>query len=330
VGHERLVGDTGGRPLVPALPPDRIVPRTRRASVLARVRRAWVVYLFLLPTLLLLLGMKYLPAGLAMGYSFFDWNGVQSGRFVGLDNYLRLASDPVFLGSLANLLVYTAGIVALTIVPPFIAAELLLDVRSSRLQYAFRALFVVPLVVPSIVVLLIWRFFFNPLAGVLNQLLEPLGVPPLAWLTDPHIALGSVLLVGFPWVGGVAFLIFLAGLQSIPKDLWDAVELDGPGRLRRIVTFDLPLILGEVRVLVVLGILGAIQGFGVIMVLTFGGPGYSTMVPGLYMYLQAFGGGARFGYATAIGVVLFVIIAALTGVTLRTIRSSTAYDPTSR
>ena len=285
-----------------------------------------MIYAFLLPTILLLIAMKYVPALLALGYSLFDWNGVQAGTFVGLENYVRLSRDPVFLQSVVTLGVYTAGIVALTLGPPFLAAQLMLDVHHDRLQYLFRILLVIPLVVPSIVILLIWRFLFNPMIGVLNMLLEPFGVPPQTWLADPDLALASVLLVGFPWIGGVAFLILLAGLQSIQRDLWDAVALDGPGRIRRVVTFDVPLILSQVRILVVLGILGAIQGFGVILVLTNGGPGYSTMVPGLYMYLQAFQG-SRFGYATAIGAVLFLVIAALSAITLRSIRSSTAYDP---
>lgn len=308
---------------VPSHPQSYLTRQVRRA------RRARWAYVFLLPSIVLLIGLKFVPAGLAILLSLFNWNGRATGAFVGLQNFQDLAADPVFRQSFLNLGVYIAGIVALTLGPPLLAAELVMGLRRPRIQFAFRTLLVIPLVVPTIVILLVWRFLYNPLVGPLNQLLAGFGIGPVLFLADPNIAMASVLFVGFPWCSGIAFLIYLAGLQAIPTDLWDAAEIDGAQGLRRFLSFDLPLILSEVRILVVLGIIAGIQSFGTILVLTFGGPRYTTMVPGLYMYLQAFQSG-RFGYATAIGVVLFVFVLALTAVTLRAVRSSTAYDPTGR
>lgn len=210
---------------------------------------------------------------------------------------------------------------------PLLVAKLILSLRDPRWQFAFRILFVVPLVVPSVVIYLIWQFIYDPNIGLLNQTLALLHLTGLqqTWLGDPHLALYSIMFVGFPWVDGFALLIFTAGIQAIPAEILEAAAIDGASTWPRFLRIELPLLLGQLRLILVLTIINGIQDFTAILVLTGGGPANATVVPGLYLYLNAFDGG-RFGYACAIGAVLFVIIVAFTIVNLTVLRPSTEYE----
>ena len=130
---------------------------------------------------------------------------------------------------------------------------------------------------------------------------------------------------GFPWVSGIAVLIYLAALNNIGEELFDAARIDGALGFTRVRTIDFPLVLGQVKLLSVLAIIGSLQGYAMQLVLTKGGPGYATEVPGLVMYQEAFSY-QRLGYACALGLVLFVVILALTYINLRYIRSSVEYE----
>jgi raffinose/stachyose/melibiose transport system permease protein len=188
---------------------------------------------------------------------------------------------------------------------------------------------VIPIIVPFIVVMLVWRSILaaQPL-GVANAVLESIGLAHLQqpWLGDPSIALRSVLFVGFPWVGAVGLLIFYAGLINIPEPLNDAVKIDGGHVLQRIWFLDLPLIIGQIKVVLVLSLINSIQELAGILVLTGGGPAFSTTVPALHMYKSAFEGD-RFGYASAIGLVMFVLILGITYLNMRFIKSDVEYEP---
>jgi ABC-type sugar transport system permease subunit len=131
--------------------------------------------------------------------------------------------------------------------------------------------------------------------------------------------------IGFPWVSGVAVLIYLAALNNIGEDILDAAKLDGAMGFTRVRTVDFPLVLGQVKLLSVLAIIGSLQGYAMQLVLTKGGPGYATEVPGLVMYQEAFSY-QRLGYACSIGLVLFLVILALTYLNLRYVRSSVEYQ----
>jgi raffinose/stachyose/melibiose transport system permease protein len=133
-------------------------------------------------------------------------------------------------------------------------------------------------------------------------------------------------LVGFPWIAGINFLIYLAGLQGIPTEVMDAAAVDGATGFRRFWLIDLRLIMGQIKLLVILSVVFSLQSFVLILIMTNGGPGYASMVPGLLMYKAAFQDG-RFGYACAIGTVLFVVIFALTYINMRYIRSETDHTP---
>ena len=148
-----------------------------------------------------------------------------------------------------------------------------------------------------------------------------LDLQPQNWLGDGDIALYSLMLMGFPWVGTISMLIFYAGLQSIPDSVLESARLDGATGVRRFVTIDFPLILGQFKLLLILGIIGGIQGFQNVMILTYGGPGKATDMPGLMMFREAFEYG-KLGYGTTIGVVMFLVILTLTYVNMKYIRPS--------
>jgi raffinose/stachyose/melibiose transport system permease protein len=297
----------------------------RRRSTLAQIWQKRQVYLFLVPTFALLVTFRYYPAFSALYHSLFNWNGAQINVFIGLANYAELLRDPVIHISARNMLIFVTAGLALSLIPPLIAAELIFSLSSGRLQYFFRVLFVIPMVVPTMVTLLIWRFLYNPIFGLFNQILGLFGIPPQIWLASPQLAIWSIIFIGFPWVSGFSLLVYLAGLQAIPQEVWDAVKMDGAVGLNRFFRVDLPLILAQVRVLTILAILGAIQNFGTVLVLTNGGPGYATMVPGLRMYLVGFETG-RMGYATAIGTAMFVLILSFTYLNMRYVRSSVEFQ----
>lgn len=295
------------------------------ASPVSRRRSGWRryyrYYLYLAPTFILLLVFGYYPPISAMYHAFFNWDGVAIDQFTGLDNFKQMFQDPALGSSVINALWLLLVAVFANIVPPLFVAELIFNLRSGRAKYWYRVILVIPIVVPTIVIWLLWYFFYDPDAGLFNGILRALGLPAMGFLTDPGQALPALMLIGFPWVSGVAVLIYLAALNNIGDAILDAARLDGALGFTRVRTIDVPLVLGQVKLLSVLAIIGSLQGFALQLVLTKGGPGYATEVPGLVMYQQAFSY-QHLGYACAIGLVLFVVILALTYVNLRYIRSS--------
>jgi ABC-type sugar transport system permease subunit len=187
-------------------------------------------------------------------------------------------------------------------------------------------------IVPGLVTLFIWKFFFDANFGVLNRILDATGLKlllidldnvfhwgvfhadaPVAWLSQPELIIPSLILWGFPWIGTVGVLIYLAGLQAIGNEIYEAADLDGVNGFQKFVHIELPLILTQIRLTLVLLIIGTLQGYGLQFLLLGenGGAGGRGMVPGLWMFNRAFIAG-EFGYACAIGMTLFVFILLLT------------------
>jgi len=299
----------------------------QRRTLRRTLRHKKHLYLYLVPTFLLLAIFNYYPPLSAFYHAFFDWDGYQQLTFVGLGNFGQMLHDATLLGSVPHLLFLVLASLITGLTVPLLVAELIFSLRNARLGYLYRLLFVVPIVVPQIVTILLWQFILDPNNGVLDAVL---GVvegrnPNIDWLGDPRIALYALVLVGFPWVQGVNVLIYLAGLQSMPASVLDAAQLDGATGLRRLRYIDLPLLTGQVKILSILAIIAGVQGFGLQFVLTQGGPGFATMVPGYLMYQDAFQN-THFGYGSAIGLVLFLIILAATYLNLRYVRSSVEYE----
>jgi raffinose/stachyose/melibiose transport system permease protein len=317
---EQLTVETREVPLAP--------PTRRQRTLWDDVRRKGHLYLFLVPTFIFLLAFMYYPAFTAIRLSFFSWDGFSDPRWIGLGNFERMFGNSIMRESIRVMLILAVARVVIIITTPLLAAELVFHLMSQRWQYWYRVIFVVPLVVPDVVTYLIWQFIFNPSVGLANVLLQNVGLDFLAnnWLGSHRTVLMSLILVGFPWIAGINFLIYLAGLQNIPGEVLDAASVDGATGFRRFWMVDLHLIMGQIKLLVILSVIFSLQSFVLILIMTNGGPGYSSMVPGLLMYQAAFQDG-NFGYACAVGTALFIVIFALTYINMRYIRSETDYVP---
>ena len=300
--------------------------RSSFPDLLRRIYANKTVYLFLAPSFLLMLLFSYYPFLSAIQHSFTRWTVGGVSRFIGLNNFIELAGDDIFRTALANLLKLSAFAIVVNVTAPLFAAELVFNMKSARLQYVSRAMLVFPMVVPFIVMVLVWGFIYDAEVGIINQFLSLLRLENLrrAWLGDSRFALLAMMFIGFPWVGGFSLLIYLSGLQAISSEILDSSLIDGVNVVKRFWFIDLPMVLGQVKLILILSVINSLQSFGVQLILTEGGPGFATLVPGLYMYNMGFWY-ARMGYATTIGFALFILIFGLTYLNFKGIRVETEY-----
>ena len=287
--------------------------QSAQRSLRSRIWRARYLYLFLLPSFILLLTFVYWPALLAFYRSFFFYDGYSINRFVGINQYKFVLSDPVFHLSLKNLAIFLAFELTIPLFGPIVAAEAIYNLHNRRHQGFWRFILIVPAIIPALVHLLIWQYIYHPIGGAANIMLKSIGLPTQTWLADPALVKPAIMFTKVPWVGGVWMLVYLAGLMAIPSEVIDASIVDGASRLRRFFSIDLPMIWGQIKLTMILIVIFKIQGFFDVLVLTDGGPVNSSLVPGLYLYHQAFGAQASeatkdFGKASAVGVILFVVI----------------------
>lgn len=275
-------------------------------------RKGPLIYLALLPTFALIAIFNYVPIYSAFKHAFYRWDPGGVHIFIGLGNFFRLLHDPVFWKALQNLLIITVVNGTIKIAIPLIVAAMIFHLKQERLRYLYRVLFVIPMVVPTMVIILIWNYIYSD-AGILSEALRSMGGERVirAWLGSPQTALASVLGVGFPFVSGLALLVFYAGLMNIPDSILDAAIMDGVSAVRLFFVIELPLLVRQLRVILVLTILGAVQSYEIFLILTRGGPGYETMVPGLWMYLNGFSFN-EMGYACCIGLVMFLLMLSFT------------------
>ncbi|MDQ3443581.1 MAG: sugar ABC transporter permease [Chloroflexota bacterium] len=294
------------------------------------MRRAWkarIAYLFALPAVALIALFSYYPAAMAIYYSFTNYSLRSITEWVGFDNYQNiLFDDPYFRVGIKNMLIITVTSVIKTLTVPLLIAELIFWLRNSWHSYIFRTLFILPTVVPGLVFTLMWRQIYDPDTGLINELLGVLGLDNLqtAWLGNPETALWAIIGVGFPWVDAFALLILLGGLLNINSELFDAAKVDGASVWQRFRNIDLPLLVPQFRILLFFAIAGTVQGFVSIFILTRGGPGMTTYIPSLQMYMRIADG--DFGYASAVGVILFLFILVATFVVLRLRRNDGVED----
>jgi ABC-type sugar transport system permease subunit len=289
--------------------------------------RSRISYLLILPTIVLLLIFNYYPAASGLYHAFTEWTPGISTKWIGLENFQDLVNSPYFFIGVRNAV--TLALAAfLKLAVPLLVAELIFHIRNSVVSYSMRTLFVIPLVLPSVVTILLWVNIYDPNIGLLNQTLHALGLDSLtkAWLGDRNAALPAIIAIGFPWVSPFALLIFYGGLVSIPEELFDAAKVDGANIWTRFRRIDIPMMIGQIRLLVILVFIGSIQEFQSIFLTTGGGPGNVTYTPALELYYQATRF-SNFGLASAMGAVLFFVILGGTILNLRAVRSQTEYQP---
>jgi raffinose/stachyose/melibiose transport system permease protein len=289
-----------------------------------RVRDAIGLYALLAPTFILLGIFSLVPFVVAFVTSFYDYEVGGESRFVGFANYLEyLRHDYTLLKSFGNMLFLTGFAVIVVIVVPLIVAKLIFSLSSERARYIYRILFLFPIVVPNVAVYLIWKSLIYGEGGLLNNVLRAAGMERHieGWLSEPATVLWAIAFIGFPFAGGINILIYYAGLTAIPDSVHEAATIDGATGVRKFLLIDVPLVMSQIKLLVMLTIIGGLQAFEAIYIITKGQPGFESMVPGLWMYLNAFMF-QRMGYACAIGVMLFLLILLLTTLNLKFFRSA--------
>jgi multiple sugar transport system permease protein len=269
---------------------------------------------FISPWLIGVLTFQVYPFFASFYYSLRSTTLLSPGTFVGLDNYRELARDPLFWTSLKNTFYYTsASIVVGTVAAISLAMLLNMRVRGLTL---YRVIFYMPSIVPLAAVSVIWIWILHPTYGVANYVLGSLGLPTPGWFSDPRWAMPGLIIVSL-WGLGNAMIIYLAGLQGIPGELYEAAQLDGATAWQRTWNITLPLLSPVILFNVIIGLIGGFQYFVEPFVITQGGPADATLTYGLYLYNNAFLF-FKMGYAAAMAWILFVIIMLITMILLRT------------
>lgn len=280
------------------------VGRPARWSPL-RLRDAFWGYLFIAPSMLGVLMFTLFPVLAALGISFSEWNLITPPRFVGLEGYRALLSDPVFGKVLLNTLYYTAGSVPLNLVLS-LALALALNQKIRGIA-VYRTAYFMPVVSSMVAVGLIWAWLYDTDYGLINALLARLHLPPVAWLTSTEWAMPAVIVTSVWKSLGFNMVIFLAALQDVPEGLYEAARIDGAGAWRLFRHITLPLISPAVFFVVVMGIIGSFQAFDQVYVMTEGGPARATTVIVYYIWQNAFKF-FKMGYASAMAYVLFLLV----------------------
>lgn len=284
----------------------------KKKTMVQRIRDNRLCYLFVLPAILVIGIFKYYPFLTSIYQSLYEWNGANIHRFTGIGNYVELFQDDVFWQSMVNILKICIFTVVINLFFPFVAAELVANLKG-RKQNFFKIGFIVPMVVPGMVVTLLWRWILAGDSGIVNMILEKIGLGSLAtpWLATSATSLWAILAIGFPWISGLPFLLYLAGRQAISNDLYECASLEGASTWQKIRHIDIPLLSGQRKLIITYMLIQAFQLFDRPMVLTNGGPGTSSMTPALYLYQRAFNNN-EFGYSATIGVVLFITVLVVT------------------
>ena len=290
----------------------------------ARLKSTLGCYTVILPSILLLLTFVYLPVVWAFSKSLYEFEIGGQSRFVGLSHYIEyLSLDPTCGPSMLNMLLLTVFAVCVRLTFPLIVAKLIHSLPCERWRHVYRIVFLIPIVVPFVAVQLIWVQMIYSDQGLLNELLRLMNMSEWArgWLGDPKTALMAVMLVGFPFIGGFEVLIYYAGLAAIPESVNEAASLEGCTGVKKFLRIDIPLVLSQLKLILILTVIHGLQGFEALFILTRGGPGFKTTVPGLWMYFNAFSF-QRMGYACAIGVILFLMVMTLTLLNIKYFRSA--------
>ncbi len=291
--------------------------RTRRTGRAAR-RESLVGYAFLTPNLILLGLFVLLPLGGAMVISLQQTNGFGDGRFVGLDNYVRLLSDSVFWRSTINTALFTLIVTPAAMALGMGAAVLLNSVLPAR--GVFRSVLILPMAISGVATALIGVLMFDENSGVLDKMLRFAGLPAIDWQSSGPAAFASVVLVTLWWRVGFNMLIYLAALQGISPELYEAARLDGANGWQRFRHVTVPLVGPSTFFLLVMNVIYSFQVFDIVFVLTGGGPQNATSVLVTYAYDNGFVTRDQ-GYAAAIGIVLLVLTLTFTAVQWRASRS---------
>jgi len=278
-------------------------------------RRTIQGLLFISPWIIGFLGFSVYPLAGSLYYSLTHYDVLRPPRFVGLANYVEmLSSDKMFGTVLYN----TLWFVVIAVPASFVTAFLLAVLLNQKIKFrsVFRSIFFLPSITPAVASVMVWLWIYNTQFGLINGVLIGLGMKVIPWLSSPALAKPSLTIVQC-WMQGTAIVIFLAGLQDVPRSLYDAARVDGANALQRFWNVTVPMVTPVMLFVLLTGLIGTFQSFLFPWLLTRGGPNNATELYSVYIYRSAFCH-FKMGYASALGWLLFVLIAIFTLIIFRT------------
>lgn len=285
-------------------------PKGARNSIARQESRA--AYMFVLPFLIGFVVFSVVPFIYALGISVMNYNSlkdISSIKFTGLDNYVRVFQDPIALQAMGKSLYYTAVYVPGVIVVSFLVAVLFNE--KFYLRPLSRTLILIPYVANVVAIAMVWSIVLDPYEGPVNTILKSIGLNPPMWLGGIDSALPTIGMISI-WLNfSFQTIVFLAALQGVPRDYYEAAELDGAGRLRKMMNITVPMVSPTTFFLVVTSVIGSFQNYSIVRMLTNGGPGISSRVLSLNIYEEAFSYN-KFSYASAQSILQFLIILVFT------------------
>lgn len=262
------------------------------------------IALYIVPSLVLIIALIYMPIALTGYYGLMRWDGVSQMSFIGLSNYAELIRDGLFWSSVKHSFLLAVFSSLSLLIYLLIALVLAAQIRGAGL---FRKIYLIPMLLSSVAIAQLWLKIFHPTNGILNRLLAALGMEQTPeWLANPSIVLYAIFIPILWQYAGFYILIYYAALKNVPSSLIEAARIDGAGSLRIALSIRVPLIVEVLKVTLVLAVVGSLKYFDLIYVMTGGGPNGASEVMASYMYRKAFSG-YDFGYASAIGFFLLLI-----------------------
>lgn len=277
-------------------------------------------YLFLAPALIFYAVFELWPIIQTAWYSFYDWNGIDASTWVGLENYIKVFTDSTLLGSIVHSFFLIIFFSLIPIAIGLITAALIKDIKHKAVSTFAQVCLFLPRVIPGAAAGVAWTWMLAD-NGTVNQILRAIGLGGVthSWLGEQSTALPAVGIIGFWLQLGFCIVLLLSGIGSIDQSLYEAASLDGAGWWRQLFSITIPGLRGQLSVCLTLTIVAALASFDVVFMSTQGGPGYSTMVPGVQVYQLAFTQ-SRVGLASALAVVLMVLVLLVVGPVQRLVK----------
>jgi len=289
---------------------------TRIKTLAQEIRKGWTGYLFIAPGYIAFIAFMLVPLLFAISLSFYESSfNISAREFVGFKQYVRIFNDPVFIKALTNTVAYTLVIVPATVVISMVLA-LLIDPLGMKAQSFFRGAFYIPGVAGGVVLSVVWLWIFNPTYGLFNFILGLFHVEPVMWIASAPASFWAVCMVVLTFTVGQPIILFLAGLAGIPQDILDAATVDGATGLQKTFFVRIPLMRPVILFVLATQTIQVFQLWEVIYMLTNGGP-FNSSNSLVYLIFQTAFMNAKYGRASAIGVVLLVIILFFTFIQLR-------------
>ena len=269
------------------------------------------IYLVMLPSLALLMTFCYYPAIASIINAFYDYSAGSAKVFVGINNFVEIVHDPYFGEMVRNMFIFMTSDCLLALCPPIFFAFCLSIMRNKKLSRFMRFALFFPGILPGIATSLLWKNGIYGEYGVINALLKAFGAEPIAFLGSAQTSVGSLIFMGFPWVG--SYLIFYGALMNVPPEIYESAELEGCKLWRRLVSIDLPFIMGQIKYVFIITFIHSVQSLGKLQATTKGGVGTMTPMYKLYMYLN----NNEYGMASAMAVMMMLVLSVVTAINMR-------------